>query len=282
MTSVLPAETAASSARAWKPMLRPVNRRRWPLANGGRGPPVVSGARKVGHLWTWSTLATRERQHGQPSLVPFSDSSTSCDFSCSFDADFCSWMQSDTESFDWTRHKGPTSSSTTGPSFDHTTGEGFFIYLKSNEANRGDVAHLLSPTCASNGPRCFRFWYHMYGVARTMALHVYVVLDGGSPELVWSETGNHGDRWKKAEVSIAHTGRLQIILEGVRGEDFRSDVAVDDIYVTDGYCPGKTALWVVVVYLNGFPWVHRAEFLKLGSSRCFGCELEMADKGLRQ
>uniref|UniRef100_A0A803SMW7 MAM domain-containing protein n=1 Tax=Anolis carolinensis TaxID=28377 RepID=A0A803SMW7_ANOCA len=177
-------------------------------------------------------------------------------------------MQSDTESFDWTRHKGPTSSSTTGPSFDHTTGEGFFIYLKSNEANRGDVAHLLSPTCASNGPRCFRFWYHMYGVARTMALHVYVVLDGGSPELVWSETGNHGDRWKKAEVSIAHTGRLQvnegvrstdltrnvgslpyleligdlvfpqIILEGVRGEDFRSDVAVDDIYVTDGYCPG--------------------------------------------
>nr|XP_016853067.1 PREDICTED: IgGFc-binding protein [Anolis carolinensis] len=166
------------------------------------------------------------------------DSSTSCDFSCSFDADFCSWMQSDTESFDWTRHKGPTSSSTTGPSFDHTTGEGFFIYLKSNEANRGDVAHLLSPTCASNGPRCFRFWYHMYGVARTMALHVYVVLDGGSPELVWSETGNHGDRWKKAEVSIAHTGRLQIILEGVRGEDFRSDVAVDDIYVTDGYCPG--------------------------------------------
>uniref|UniRef100_A0A803T519 MAM domain-containing protein n=1 Tax=Anolis carolinensis TaxID=28377 RepID=A0A803T519_ANOCA len=119
--------------------------------------------------------------------------------------------------------------------------EGFFIYLKSNKANPGDMAHLLSPTCASKGPRCFHFWYHMYGVARTMALHVYVVLDGGSPELVWSETGNQGDRWKKAEVSIAHTGRLQIILEGVRGEDFRSDVAVDDIYMTRGYCPGEAS-----------------------------------------
>ncbi|XP_067322389.1 IgGFc-binding protein-like [Anolis sagrei] len=184
-------------------------------------------------------LAPRLTIAAFPSLpLQLLDSSTSCDFSCSFEVDFCSWMQSDTDSFDWTRHKGPTSSSTTGPSFDHTTGEGYFIYLQSNEANPGDVAHLVSPTCTSDGPRCFSFWYHMYGVARTMALYVYVVLDGGAPEMVWSETGNQGNRWKKAEISITHTGRLQMILEGMRGEDFRSDVAVDDIYVTDGYCPG--------------------------------------------
>ncbi|XP_060098771.1 uncharacterized protein LOC132574434 [Heteronotia binoei] len=173
-------------------------------------------------------------------LVETCGPSTTCDFSCSFDVDFCSWTQSDSDSFDWTRHKGPTPSPTTGPSFDHTTGGGYFIYLKGTDANPGDVAHLLSPPCISQGPHCFRFWYHMYGVARTMALRVYVVSDGTAPVLLWSQTGNRGDRWQEAEVSVPHRGRVQLLLEGVRGEDFRSDIAVDDISMTSG-CPGASS-----------------------------------------
>ncbi|KAH0624214.1 hypothetical protein JD844_007763 [Phrynosoma platyrhinos] len=177
-------------------------------------------------------------QHShQISSVPASGLSIPCHFSCSFDLDFCSWTQSDTDSFDWTRHKGSTSSTTTGPSYDHTTGEGYFIYLESNHAYPGDVAHLISPTCTFDGPHCFRFWYHMYGMARTMALHVYVVSADGAPELVWYQIGNKGNRWNKAEVTLTQMGRVQIILEGVRGEDFRSGVAVDDISMTEGYCP---------------------------------------------
>ena len=34
---------------------------------------------------------------------------------------------------------------------------------------------------------------------------------------------------------------LQVVLEGVRGEDFRSDVAVDDVSLWEGACPGKTS-----------------------------------------
>ncbi|KAL8188327.1 UNVERIFIED_CONTAM: hypothetical protein K2H54_065656, partial [Gekko kuhli] len=161
-----------------------------------------------------------------------------CDFSCSFDVDFCSWTQSDSDSLDWTRHRGPTSSPTTGPSFNHTMGGGYFIYLKGTDGNPGDVAHLVSPTCISHGPHCFRFWYHMYGEARTMALRVYVVSDGTAPILLWSQTGNQGDRWKQAEVSVPHRGRVQILLEGVLGEDFRSNIAVDDISMTSG-CSGS-------------------------------------------
>ncbi|KAJ6650352.1 hypothetical protein lerEdw1_011909 [Lerista edwardsae] len=78
----------------------------------------------------------------------------------------------------------------------------------------------------------------MYGVARAMALRVYVASGGAAPELIWSETGNKGNRWWPAEVSVTHRGTLQIILEGVRGEDFRSDVAVDDISIVNGYCSG--------------------------------------------
>ncbi|KAM6444251.1 IgGFc-binding protein-like isoform 2-T2 [Liasis olivaceus] len=164
-----------------------------------------------------------------------------CDFSCSFEEDFCSWTQSSTDSFDWRRHKGPTSSPGTGPSYDHTTAGGYFIYLDGNDANFGDVAHLVSPTCIPQRPLCFRFWYHMYGVAHAMALRFYVLLDDAPPFLVWSEMGNKGDRWQTAEFSVAHTGRVKILLEGMRGEDFRSDVAVDDISVEDGYCLSWTS-----------------------------------------
>lgn len=57
---------------------------------------------------------------------------------------------------------------------------------------------------------CFSFWYHMYGVARTMALRFYVILDDAPAFLVWSETGNKGNRWKTAEFSVVHKGRVKV------------------------------------------------------------------------
>lgn len=147
--------------------------------------------------------------------------------------------------------------------------DGHFIYLDGSQAEAGDVAHLVSPACSPHRPQCFRFWYHMYGVAHTMALRVYVASGSAAPVLVWSESGNKGNRWRPAEVSLTHRGTLQVmalglgsgssgpasslepfsrprlshpqvILEGVRGEDFRSDVALDDISLGEGYCSGDT------------------------------------------
>ncbi|XP_061462986.1 IgGFc-binding protein-like, partial [Rhineura floridana] len=172
--------------------------------------------------------------------VNTADPTGHCDFSCSFDVDFCSWKQLASDKFHWRRHKGSTPSPNTGPSYDHTSGEGYYIYLEGNDANRGEVAHLVSPSCSSPRPHCFRFWYHMYGVAQTMALRVYAVFDRASPELIWTQSGNKGNKWLRAEVSVPHREDVQIILEGVCGEDFRSDVAVDDITIEEGYCPGDT------------------------------------------
>ena len=41
---------------------------------------------------------------------------------CNFDVSLCGFVQGTDDKFDWTRHKGNTPSSGTGPSFDHTTG----------------------------------------------------------------------------------------------------------------------------------------------------------------
>jgi len=43
--------------------------------------------------------------------------------SCNFDIDICGWSQvTKTDDFDWTVNSGPTSTTGTGPSKDHTSG----------------------------------------------------------------------------------------------------------------------------------------------------------------
>ncbi|GCC21508.1 hypothetical protein chiPu_0019980 [Chiloscyllium punctatum] len=116
-----------------------------------------------------------------------------------------SWTQSKTDDLDWKRISGSTPSALTGPSYDHTSGGGYYIYIEGNEGNEGDKAQLVSALCDKEGDRCLRFWYHMYGVARSMALNVY---------------------------------QLEILIEAVRGNDYRSDVAVDDISFHSGCCGG--------------------------------------------
>ncbi|KAK2530935.1 IgGFc-binding protein-like [Columba livia] len=160
---------------------------------------------------------------------------TTCNMSCTFDVDFCGWEQATNDNFDWIRHKGPTPTPNTGPSHDHTTGEGYYIYLQGSEHEPSDVARLVSPECSSEGPHCFRFWYHMYGEAEAMALRVYVVHDETST-LEWKVAGNKGDTWNLAEITVFSEGNMRIVLEGMIGEDFRSDIALDDLSIKKGSC----------------------------------------------
>ncbi|XP_072789242.1 IgGFc-binding protein isoform X3 [Taeniopygia guttata] len=163
---------------------------------------------------------------------------TDCNFACTFDKDFCGWVQEDYSSIDWIRNKGPTPTPNTGPSSDHTTGDGYYIFLQErNDTFPGSVAHLVSPVCSWEGTLCFRFWYHMYGTAKTMALRVYVLKDD-EPVMVWEEVGNHGDRWHLGEVTVNTKGSIKILLEGEWGEDVRSNIALDDISVGKGSCAG--------------------------------------------
>ncbi|XP_072113007.1 IgGFc-binding protein-like [Mobula birostris] len=124
---------------------------------------------------------------------------------------------------DWRQQSGCTEKS------------GYYIYIEGNDGRAGDRAQLVSSPCAERGARCMRFWYHMYGVARHMALNVYQV-ESGTAVLKWSDSGNKGNRWIEGQVSLHLSGDSQILLEAVRGNDYRSDVAVDDISFHVGCC----------------------------------------------
>ncbi|XP_066566439.1 uncharacterized protein LOC136753963 [Amia ocellicauda] len=158
-------------------------------------------------------------------------------FDCNFDKDICGWTQLLTDSFNWMRLRGSTPSSLTGPSFDHTTGGGYYMYIEGDGVYNGDTARLLSPEITDTGHQCLQFWYHIYGTADTMGLAVYL-LENRRTLKVWSMRNNQGDTWLRAEVDLNVSGPFQIILEGRRGTDYRSDVAVDDISIKPGGCSG--------------------------------------------
>ena len=70
----------------------------------------------------------------------------------------------------------------------------------------GDKAQLLSPKYPATPGKCLQFWYHMYG-SHIGTLNVRVKrLVQGKPTyfLQWSRSGDHGNRWRVAQVKERH------------------------------------------------------------------------------
>lgn len=46
---------------------------------------------------------------------------------------------------------------------------------------------------------------------------------------IWSESGNHGDEWKKVELHLGKLRNFEVIFEGIRTRDLGGGAAIDDI-----------------------------------------------------
>ncbi|MFZ0390338.1 MAG: choice-of-anchor D domain-containing protein [Calditrichia bacterium] len=141
---------------------------------------------------------------------------------------------------DWTVDADGTPSLDTGPSGDHTSGTGNYLFTESSVgANPGSPnmsAYAVSPPfdLSSLTYPYLKFWYHMYG--STMGdLHVDVFSNGTWENDVLNPylSGNHGDMWFEAAVSlIPYAGQtIQIRFRGITGSSYYSDMAIDDIWV---------------------------------------------------
>jgi len=75
-------------------------------------------------------------------------------FGCNFDTSMCGFVQSSSDNFNWKRHQGRTPSRDTGPSTDHTSGNGMkkvfwivsvlFLRLLKIHSYRGPLASYLT------------------------------------------------------------------------------------------------------------------------------------------
>ncbi|KAG7497747.1 zonadhesin-like [Solea senegalensis] len=167
---------------------------------------------------------------------------TSCDFNQD-SAPLCSFTQDSTDDSDWTRIKGPTPTTGTGPSGDYPDGKGFYIYHECDNVANKKKARLLSPAITSSASQiCVQFRYHMYGLDSQNNLKVLVKSANGETE-VWKKTGMQSPTWLQGSVTVpkTSTGSVKIVFEAQRGLSASCDSALDNIVITEGACPSCVA-----------------------------------------
>lgn len=145
------------------------------------------------------------------------------------------WTQAAYDQYDWTVQTGGTGSNGTGPSA--AAGGQYYIYTEtSNPVGTGDEFIIESPSLDASVNLKLMFDYHMYGAAMG-SLNVDVSTNGGSTwdAAIWSQTGDQGDLWRSASVNLCSagysSGNVLIRFRGVKGTDFTSDIALDNIVV---------------------------------------------------
>uniref|UniRef100_A0A8C7F8G3 MAM domain containing glycosylphosphatidylinositol anchor 2 n=1 Tax=Oncorhynchus kisutch TaxID=8019 RepID=A0A8C7F8G3_ONCKI len=175
-------------------------------------------------------------------------------FHCSFEEEpICMFTQDKNDDFDWTRHSAATRDTkytpNTGPSGDRSgSKQGFYMYIETSRPRKeGEVARLVSPffNVAPKNPYgitnppayCFSFFFHMYG-KHIGTLNALLRQKGqaATEGPTWSLSGNQGDHWKQAKVSIHPTASFQVVLEGIRGPGIEGDIAIDDVTLEEGEC----------------------------------------------
>ncbi|KAI0237715.1 hypothetical protein LSAT2_011692 [Lamellibrachia satsuma] len=176
---------------------------------------------------------------------PPSCTATDAESACDFEQDMCGWTNSNQDQFDWIAGSDETPTVFTGPSWDHTYGDGlkqgFYLYTEMSSPRRpGDSAQLWSPIFPSTySGKCFQFWYHMFGRAEVGSLSVFMKpikekFPGRLPVVI--VVGNQGDEWQVQHVTIPPLHEeFQIIIVAERNQSVFSDIAIDDVSVIS--CP---------------------------------------------
>jgi hypothetical protein len=164
------------------------------------------------------------------------DCTTSCSISCNLIS--TKWSNIIGDNTDWISNSGGTPSYNTGPSGDHTTGNGHYVYIESSwPCYPYKTAYLVSSVIDTNiySDLNLNFWYHMYGNYMG-SLYVEVSEDGGSTwNNEWSISGNQGNLWHEATVDLSkYAGKnsVKIRFKAITGKSYQSDIAVDDITIT--------------------------------------------------
>jgi hypothetical protein len=161
-------------------------------------------------------------------------------YSETFEAGFGDWSNVAGDNFDWTRNSGSTPTANTGPSGDHTTGTGFYLFTEASSPQvAGDKAILEGPCfdLAGKSSASFSFWFHMFGAGIGL-LDVQVSEDC----LTWTNllrlSGDQGNSWFQANVDLTgYIGsNVKLRFVGTRGPAATSDMAIDDLMLTAAGC----------------------------------------------
>lgn len=194
---------------------------------------------------------------------------------CDFDSmTTCYWTNDTTGDFQWSLNSGDTSSWGTGPSVDHTTNSryGHYIFIESSYPQKfNDTARLISRYVTINpgvAGACFKFYYYMFG-SDIYKLHVKMQEKAsGNEQLLWQKQGNKGAKWLFGSVYVERDSTREallkesrFVLEGIVGNGYEGDIAVDDVSFNEGACPLTNVCDFEQADLCGYANEENADFL---------------------
>jgi PKD repeat protein len=147
------------------------------------------------------------------------------------------WTNVTGDDFDWNVISGSTASDNTGPSEDHTSGNGKYLYTEASSCFN-HTGRITSPTfnLSNLNSATLKFSYHMYG-NNMGTLSVQVSTDGGATwsDNIWNKSGDQGNSWKDASVSLNDylVDNFVVRFTSVTGPGYASDIAIDDFQVVE-------------------------------------------------
>ena len=149
--------------------------------------------------------------------------------SCSFEfGDFCNW-----KSEGFVIGKGKTGNSPMGGPEGDVNGlyaGGNFAYLNGKTTSPGGMAKLTSPTLPI-GNYCLKMSYNMRG-RQTGTLTIYQ----GSVLASKVQGANTGYEWRNLLIDLSSNQPISIIIQATQGQSPMTDIAIDDLIVTEGPC----------------------------------------------
>lgn len=142
-----------------------------------------------------------------------------------------------TDDNDWIRQSGSTPSADTGP---NEASEGnFYVFIESSDPNFSSTAeaNLLVDFSGLTNPE-MQFDYHMFG-ADHGELEVFAITSSGTTTLFSVSGQQHGATstpWTTATIDLsAFTGECNLTIQftGSTGTNYRSDIAIDNIIISE-------------------------------------------------
>jgi hypothetical protein len=156
--------------------------------------------------------------------------SSSLELICNFDVNNCNYTN--TGELAWIRRSGGTPSGGTGPTGDHTSGTGSYVYVESSHPNNPLEGPFVLEMTVLDGVGGVSFWYNMYGSVGMGTLQVDTSSDRVAWNTQWIKQGNQGQSWQRADVTVSDIDATHLRFYSITGTSYQSDIAIDDANVT--------------------------------------------------
>ena len=147
------------------------------------------------------------------------------------------------DDFEWWPWDSDTYKDGTGPSEDHTSGKGKFLYTESFFFD-GEIGtmNLFSPYFNINSlsQPLISFWYHMYAEELEMGslyLDIFSVKENKWYENVWTKSGTQAEEWRNTLIDISdykNKGLIRCRFRVVTSDTYQNAVAIDDFEMYEG------------------------------------------------